>query len=65
MKNCARKLIEGGLKVNPKKGGVCRREQVIDIIDYAVDDEKDAEGLRGLMDKKSKERFPKEHQRKI
>ena len=25
---------------------------MIDIIDYAVDDEKDAEGLRGLMDKK-------------
>ncbi len=39
--------------------------EVIDIIDYAVENEKDAEGLRGLMDKKSKERFAKEHQRKI
>jgi hypothetical protein len=39
--------------------------EVIDIIDYAVENEKDAEGLRGLMDKKSKERFTKEHQRKI
>jgi len=25
---------------------------MIDIIDYAVEDEKDAEGLRGLMDRK-------------
>jgi len=48
-----------------KKMGVCGRDQVIDIIDYAVEDEKDAEGLRGLMDRKSKERFAKEHQRKI
>ena len=39
--------------------------EVIDIIDYAVEDEKDAEGLSGLMDRKSKERFAKEHQRKI
>ena len=39
--------------------------EVKDIIDYAVDDEKDAEGLSGLMDRKSKERFAKEHQRKI
>jgi len=38
---------------------------VIDIIDYAEDDEKENEGLRGLMDRKSKERFAKEHQRKI
>ena len=27
-------------------------KRVIDIIDYAVEDEKDAEGLRGLMDRK-------------
>ena len=39
--------------------------EVKDIIDYAVYDEKDAEGLSGLMDRKSKERFAKEHQRKI
>ena len=39
--------------------------EVIDIIDYAVENEKDAEGLSGLMDRKSKERFAKEHQRKI
>ena len=31
---------------------------MIDIIDYAVEDEKDAEGLSGLMDRKSKARFP-------
>jgi len=37
---------------------------VIDIIEYP-EDEKDAEGLRGLMDRKSKERFAKEHQRKM
>ena len=47
------------------KRGVCGRDQVIDIIDYAVEDEKDAEGLSGLRDRKSKERFAKEHQRKI
>ena len=38
---------------------------MIDIIDYAVEDEKDGEGLKGLVDRKSKERFAKEHQRKI
>jgi hypothetical protein len=38
---------------------------VIDIIDYAVEDEKDAEDLRDGLDRKSKERFAKEHQRKI
>jgi len=45
--------------------GVCGLDQVIDIIDYVVEDEKDAEDLKGLMDRKSKERFVKEHQRKI
>ena len=39
--------------------------EVIDIIDYAVENEKDAEGLSCLMDRKSKERFVKEHKRKI
>ena len=48
-----------------KKGEFAGEKQVIDIIDYAVEDKKDAEGLRGLMDRKSKERFAKEHQRKI
>ncbi len=38
---------------------------MIDIIDYTVEDEKDAEGLRVLIDRKSNELFAKEHQRKI
>jgi len=38
---------------------------VIYIIDYAVEDEKDAEGLRGLMARKSKDRVVEEHQQNI
>ena len=38
---------------------------MIDIIDYAVEDEKDAEDLRDWLDRKSKERVAEEHQRKI
>jgi hypothetical protein len=48
-----------------KKGGFCGIDRVIDIIDYVVEDEKDAEDLKGWLDRKSKERFAKEHQRKI
>jgi len=36
-------------------------DKVIDIIDYAVDDEKNAEGLRVLIDRKSKVKVSKEH----
>ncbi len=38
---------------------------MIDIIDYAVEDEEDAEDLRDGLDRKSKERVAEEHQRKI
>ena len=42
-----------GLKFNPwQKGGVCGLDQVIDIIDYVVEDEKDTEDLKGSMDRK-------------
>lgn len=34
---------------------------MIDIIDYAVEDEKDAEDLRDWLDRKSKERVTQEH----
>ena len=53
------------LKFTLEKRGSCGIDRVIDIIDYAVEDEKDAEDLRDWLDRKSKERFAKEHQRKI
>jgi hypothetical protein len=48
-----------------KKGGVMGEKRVIDIIDYAVEDEKDAEGLRAGWTEKSKERVAEEDQQKI
>ena len=48
-----------------KKVGFCGIDRVIEIIDYAVEDEKDAEDLRDWLNRKSKERVAEEHQQKI
>jgi hypothetical protein len=54
------------MKVLSKKRWICGiNGRVIYIIDYAVEDEKDGEGLRGLVDRKSKERVVEEHQQNI
>ncbi len=45
------------------KGRLPLLNRALDIIDYAVNDEKDAEDLRGWLDKKRKERDAEEHQR--